>query len=84
MKKETRDVIVSRFFGVFFLFFQVSQVFGNLLSSVVFSYNADGSNDTSTETTQTDFECGSIMSLTCPSGSGKDLLQPDRSRQLTP
>ncbi|XP_072033734.1 protein unc-93 homolog A-like [Amphiura filiformis] len=63
MTKETRDVVVSRFFGIFFLFFQASQVLGNLISSLVFSHKQDAD-----ETTQSSFECGSIMAMTCQSG----------------
>ncbi|XP_017771315.1 PREDICTED: UNC93-like protein [Nicrophorus vespilloides] len=34
------DVIVTRFFGVFFMFYQFSQVWGNLISSAVLSNGA--------------------------------------------
>ncbi|XP_072033725.1 protein unc-93 homolog A-like [Amphiura filiformis] len=55
IKRETRDAIVNRFFGVFFLFFQSSQVLGNLISSLVFSQdikNSTGSGDDGV------FKCG--------------------------
>ncbi|XP_072032786.1 protein unc-93 homolog A-like [Amphiura filiformis] len=59
---EKREVIVSRFFGIFFLFFQASQVLGNLISSLVFSVNE-------TNATSTDFTCGSMY---CYSDGGDD------------
>jgi len=37
---ETSDVVITRFFGIFFLFFQSSQVAGNLISSTVLSRSA--------------------------------------------
>ncbi|KAJ8981659.1 hypothetical protein NQ317_017279, partial [Molorchus minor] len=38
------DIVVTRFFGVFFMFYQLSQVWGNLISSAVLS--SGGSVDT--------------------------------------
>ncbi|XP_076180620.1 UNC93-like protein [Ptiloglossa arizonensis] len=35
------DVLVTRFFGVFFMFYQMAQVWGNLISSAVLSYGLD-------------------------------------------
>ncbi|XP_076643712.1 UNC93-like protein [Halictus rubicundus] len=35
------DVLVTRFFGVFFMFYQMAQVWGNLISSAVLSYGMD-------------------------------------------
>lgn len=35
------DIIVTRFFGVFFMFYQFSQVWGNLISSAVLSFGGD-------------------------------------------
>ncbi|XP_011868650.1 PREDICTED: UNC93-like protein [Vollenhovia emeryi] len=35
------DVIVTRFFGLFFMFYQMAQVWGNLISSAVLSYGID-------------------------------------------
>ncbi|XP_076639930.1 UNC93-like protein [Colletes latitarsis] len=37
----TVDVLVTRFFGVFFMFYQMAQVWGNLISSAVLSYGLD-------------------------------------------
>lgn len=38
---QNTEVVVTRMFGVFFLFFQSSQVWGNLISSAVLSVDAD-------------------------------------------
>ncbi|XP_071555288.1 UNC93-like protein isoform X1 [Temnothorax nylanderi] len=35
------DVLVTRFFGLFFMFYQMAQVWGNLISSAVLSYGID-------------------------------------------
>ncbi|XP_063990437.1 UNC93-like protein [Diachasmimorpha longicaudata] len=35
------DVIVTRFFGLFFMFYQMAQVWGNLISSAVLSYGME-------------------------------------------
>ncbi|KAL0120871.1 hypothetical protein PUN28_008509 [Cardiocondyla obscurior] len=35
------DVLVTRFFGLFFMFYQMAQVWGNLISSAVLSYGTD-------------------------------------------
>ncbi|XP_076033862.1 UNC93-like protein isoform X2 [Oratosquilla oratoria] len=43
---EDTEVIITRFFGIFFLFFQSSQVWGNLISSSVLSM---GNSDTENE-----------------------------------
>ncbi|XP_014214880.1 UNC93-like protein [Copidosoma floridanum] len=35
------DVLVTRFFGLFFMFYQMAQVWGNLISSAVMSYGLE-------------------------------------------
>ncbi|CAD6220432.1 GSCOCG00005055001-RA-CDS [Cotesia congregata] len=35
------DVLVTRFFGLFFMFYQMAQVWGNLISSAVLSYGKE-------------------------------------------
>ncbi|KAL1497818.1 hypothetical protein ABEB36_008713 [Hypothenemus hampei] len=52
------DIIVTRFFGVFFLFYQFSQVWGNLISSAVLSWSAseDFQNVTLNNVTETSFK----------------------------
>ncbi|CAL7950379.1 unnamed protein product [Xylocopa violacea] len=37
----TADILVTRFFGVFFMFYQMAQVWGNLISSAVLSYGIE-------------------------------------------
>ncbi|KAL4235032.1 unc-93 A [Mactra antiquata] len=50
MTGQTEDDIINRFFGFFFLFFQTSQIWGNLISSMVFSERGDNvTNDVSEE-----------------------------------
>ncbi|XP_013413313.1 protein unc-93 homolog A [Lingula anatina] len=38
---ESKDAAVNKFFGIFFAFFQTSSVWGNLISSLVFSQKRD-------------------------------------------
>lgn len=37
---KNAEVVITRFFGIFFLFFQSSQIWGNLISSAVLSQDA--------------------------------------------
>ena len=38
-QKSSSDAVLIRFFGIFQIFFQLNQVIGNLLSSLVFSFS---------------------------------------------
>ena len=58
LTNETLDAVLSKLFGIFFMFFQSTQIWGNLISSVVFQYQ-----DTSL-TFSNDSFCGSKF---CPS-----------------
>merc|ERR1719376_166869 len=46
---EDKEVVITRYFGIFFLFFQSTQVAGNLISSLVLSYGDDGDSEISDE-----------------------------------
>ena len=59
---NTENAIINRFFGIFFLFFQSSQVLGNLISSLVLRQ------DTSEDVTG-EFVCGAND---CPAGKKID------------
>ncbi|PIK47331.1 hypothetical protein BSL78_15807 [Apostichopus japonicus] len=52
--KSVPEAIINRYFGIFFLFFQSSQIIGNLVSSLVLK--SDDSTDE--ENNQTEFTCG--------------------------
>ncbi|KAK6185208.1 hypothetical protein SNE40_007493 [Patella caerulea] len=39
MTGQSKDAVINRFFGIFFMTFQASQISGNLVSSLVFSQN---------------------------------------------
>ena len=74
LTNETLDAVLSKLFGIFFMFFQSTQIWGNLISSVVFQYQ-----DTSL-TFSNDSFCGSKF---CPSnmilinvetGTGNDTM----------
>ncbi|CAL4082291.1 unnamed protein product, partial [Meganyctiphanes norvegica] len=43
---EDSDVILTRFFGIFFFFFQSTQIWGNLISSLVLSIGVTEKNNT--------------------------------------
>ncbi|KAK4316098.1 hypothetical protein Pmani_012742 [Petrolisthes manimaculis] len=46
---DDSEVIITRFFGIFFLFFQSTQVWGNLISSTVLSVGVEKENKTDEE-----------------------------------
>ncbi|XP_071854941.1 protein unc-93 homolog A-like [Apostichopus japonicus] len=52
--KSAPEAIINRYFGIFFLFFQSSQIIGNLVSSLVLK--SDDSTDEGNN--QTEFTCG--------------------------
>lgn len=52
---DDSEVIITRFFGIFFLFFQSTQVWGNLISSSVLSVGVDGEEKTEEELQQCGF-----------------------------
>ena len=79
LTNETLDAVLSKLFGIFFMFFQSSQIWGNLISSVVFQYQ-----DTSLTFSNNSF-CGSEF---CPSdmilinvgtGTGNDTMEEANS-----
>lgn len=45
MTKQSEDAIINRFFGFFFMMFQTSQIWGNLISSSVFSSKPENFSD---------------------------------------
>ncbi|XP_006824710.1 protein unc-93 homolog A-like [Saccoglossus kowalevskii] len=65
LSHESSEIVINRNFGVFFMFFQSSQIWGNLMSSVVLGL-ADDSN--STEETGT-YTCGADD---CQKNNGND------------
>ncbi len=73
LSHETNEVVVNRFFGIFFSMFQFSQILGNLISSVVLKPPKDFNN--SLNITLFDLElCGSND---CPiSANTKDNSKP--------
>lgn len=56
---QDKEVVITRFFGIFFLFFQSTQVWGNLISSTVLSVGTEEQNKT-----EEDYEqCGYYFHL---------------------
>ncbi|KAK7500311.1 hypothetical protein BaRGS_00008534 [Batillaria attramentaria] len=64
MTKQSEDAIINRFFGFFFMMFQTSQIWGNLISSEVFSSKPDNSSDVINRTESELAICGANF---CPS-----------------
>lgn len=54
---ETAENVISRFFGLFLMAFQSTQIWGNLVSSLVLQ-NANGSQNSSSSTNSTPMTCG--------------------------
>ncbi|MPC17515.1 UNC93-like protein [Portunus trituberculatus] len=78
---QNEEVIVTRYFGIFFLFFQSTQVWGNLISSTVLSSGGEELNKTEEELNQ----CGYNFCLTeetekNSTGNGTDDIIPDWQR----
>ncbi|XP_069113521.1 protein unc-93 homolog A-like isoform X2 [Argopecten irradians] len=69
----TEDDVINRFFGFFFMVFQTSQVWGNLISSTVFSQRPENI----TEPTDAELElCGSVFDPTVSSINNTNLARP--------
>lgn len=81
MTGRTEDDIINRFFGVFFMLFQTSQIWGNLISSLVFS-ERDG--NATTEVTEDALQkCGPNN---CPAddiGNNTNLKKPEIKQVYT-
>ncbi|XP_063872168.1 UNC93-like protein isoform X1 [Scylla paramamosain] len=77
---QNEEVIVTRYFGIFFLFFQSTQVWGNLISSTVLSSGGEQLNKTEEELEQ----CGYNFCLTekteNSSSNGTEGIIPDWQR----
>ncbi|CAF0939254.1 unnamed protein product [Adineta ricciae] len=58
MKQVHKDVIINRFFGIFFMFFQSSQIWGNLISFLVLKPIEKDSNETLSSEIQRYNKCG--------------------------
>ncbi|OWF34739.1 protein unc-93 homolog A-like [Mizuhopecten yessoensis] len=69
----TEDDVINRFFGFFFMVFQTSQVWGNLISSTVFSQRPE--NET-IPTTEELARCGAAFDPTAPSNNNTNLARP--------
>ncbi|XP_066583355.1 UNC93-like protein [Prorops nasuta] len=65
------DVLVTRFFGLFFMFYQAAQVWGNLISSAVLSYGVESTSmNVTLNSTKVAEICGSRF---CgPTGSSEE------------
>ncbi|UJR33101.1 hypothetical protein I4U23_020558 [Adineta vaga] len=62
MKHVHKDVIVNRFFGLFFMFFQSSQVWGNLISYLVLKPKEKENNETLSMDVKIYDKCGADFS----------------------
>ncbi|XP_053401423.1 protein unc-93 homolog A-like [Mercenaria mercenaria] len=81
MTGRTEDDIINRFFGVFFMIFQTSQIWGNLISSMVFSERGD--NATTEVTEEALQKCGANN---CPAddiGNNTNLKKPELKQVYT-
>lgn len=65
---QDKEVVITRYFGIFFLFFQSTQVWGNLISSTVLSAGTDELNKTDEELNM----CGYNFCLADQNTTGSD------------
>lgn len=78
---KTSDDIINRFFGVFFMLFQTSQIWGNLISSLVFSER--GENTTTEVSAEQLLRCGASN---CPAdmiSNNTNLKKPEMRQVYT-
>ncbi|XP_041375305.1 protein unc-93 homolog A-like isoform X2 [Gigantopelta aegis] len=68
----TEDAVINRFFGIFFMIFQTSQIWGNLISSEIFSQRPDNSSDYLNKSAEELALCGANY---CPQ-KGNETLRP--------
>lgn len=84
-EKKT-DAMVVRFFGMFFLFYQMAQVWGNLISSSVLSYGEIALNETidvaaaATQHASVRELCGARFCPGISAASNPNLQPPDSSK----
>ncbi|KAL5021975.1 hypothetical protein ScPMuIL_001130, partial [Solemya velum] len=80
MTGTTEDDIVNRFFGFFFMMFQTSQIWGNLISSLIFS--KDNANSTVNVSAEALASCGVHY---CPvsAANNTNLDKPDKDKIYT-
>ncbi|XP_076111927.1 protein unc-93 homolog A-like [Mytilus galloprovincialis] len=66
----SKDDVINRFFGFFFMIFQTSQIWGNLISSTVFAV-------TPGNTTEDLDSCGANFDPTAPAANNSNLDRPE-------
>ncbi|XP_071173793.1 protein unc-93 homolog A-like isoform X1 [Mytilus edulis] len=72
----TEDDVINRFFGFFFMIFQTSQIWGNLISSTVFAVTPGNTTE--------DLElCGANFDPTAPVANNSNLDRPDDTKVYT-
>ena len=75
IKSEKHEAVISRFNGVFFLFFLASQIPGNLVSSLVLYSGVDGQTSNETDLSF----CGANDCATSPSTNSSGSITPDQT-----
>ena len=75
IKSETHEAVISRFNGVFFLFFLASQIPGNLVSSLVLYSGVDGQRSNETDLSL----CGANGCGAPPSTNSSGYSSPDET-----
>ncbi|CAC5397843.1 Protein unc-93 homolog A [Mytilus coruscus] len=72
----TEDDVINRFFGFFFMIFQTSQIWGNLISSTIFAV-------TPGNTTEDLDSCGANFDPTAPVANNSNLDRPEDEKVYT-
>lgn len=81
---EDQDVVITRFFGIFFMIFQSAQVWGNLISSVVLQQSSKSSNSTNSTGPDVSAICGASDCGEGLAQNGSDvLIVPETSTVVT-
>ncbi|XP_041375281.1 protein unc-93 homolog A-like [Gigantopelta aegis] len=74
MTGMSEDAIINRFFGIFFMTFQTTQIWGNLISSEVFSQRPENSSSFPNKSKEELALCGANY---CPQKGNETLRPPD-------
>ncbi|XP_050399300.1 protein unc-93 homolog A [Patella vulgata] len=75
---QSEDATINRFFGIFFMIFQTSQIWGNLISSTVFSPTPE--NGTTLNVTNDLNKCGANFDPIDPPANNTNLKKPEQNQ----
>lgn len=82
-QKSLKDVNTVKFFGLFFIFYQMAQVWGNLISSSILSLPSEGETSTNDSSKAADLVrelCGARFCPNIQAEVNPNLIPPEQSK----